>query len=103
MDWITQKIRNNKDKKLVKLLKQGEHYGLASQIRTSIFSATRVLVKHPLSGQIEESLGILQQGHRYIVDGNYTIIYLMPGSKIYITDIFDCRQNPKKMSKRAKK
>lgn len=76
---------------------------VAEQIRKSIFNATRVLVKQALSGRLEENLEILQEGHRYIVAGNYKIIYRIIGSDVYITDVFDCRQNPKKITKRARK
>jgi toxin ParE1/3/4 len=48
---------------------------------------------------VEENLADLKQGHRYIVEGNYKIIYRLIDNEIYITDIFDCRQNPTKMKR----
>jgi toxin ParE1/3/4 len=73
---------------------------VADKIRKSIFDATRPLTKEPLIGQIEENLLDLKQGHRYLVEGNYKIIYRLVGNDIYITDIFDCRQNPQKIKRR---
>jgi toxin ParE1/3/4 len=73
---------------------------VADKIRKSIFDATRHLGKRPFTGAIEENLIDLKQGHRYLVVGNYKIIYRITPSSIYITDIFDCRQNPVKMKKR---
>ena len=73
---------------------------VADKIRKSIFDATRPLTKEPLIGQIEENLIDLKQGHRYLVEGNYKIIYRVVGNDIYITDIFDCRQNPQKIKRR---
>jgi plasmid stabilization system protein ParE len=71
----------------------------ADKIRKSIFSATRPLIRQPLIGTEEENLIDLKQGHRYLVEGNYKIIYRVIDNDIYITDIFDCRQNPTKMKK----
>lgn len=50
-------------------------------------------------GQIEDGLIELKQGHRYIVEGNYKIIYRVVGNEIYIVDVFDCRQNPQKIKR----
>jgi plasmid stabilization system protein ParE len=73
---------------------------VADKIRKSVFDSTRPLIKDPLIGAIEENLTDLKQGHRYLVEGNYKIIYKVFQNNIYITDIFDCRQNPKKMKRR---
>jgi plasmid stabilization system protein ParE len=76
---------------------------VAEKIQKSIFAATRPLSKNPLIGPIEENLiGILQQ-HRYIVAGNYKIIYFVDKSGVYIVDIFDCRRNPQKMRRNVNK
>jgi len=72
---------------------------VADKIRKSIFRSAKPLIKQPLIGAIEENLIELKQGHRYLVDGNYKIIYRQIDNNIYITDIFDCRQNPPKMKK----
>ena len=74
---------------------------VANKIRKSVFDATRPLIKDPLIGAIEENLQDLKQGHRYLVVGNYKIIYRVVKTNIYVTDIFDCRQNPQKMKKRS--
>ncbi len=74
---------------------------VAGKIRKSIFTSTKPLIKQPLIGAIEENLIELKQGHRYLVDGNYKIIYKQEDNKIYITDIFDCRQNPSKMKRHS--
>jgi plasmid stabilization system protein ParE len=71
----------------------------AVKIKKSILNATKPLTKQPLIGAFEENLTELKQEHRYIVEGNYKIIYRLIDNEIYITDIFDCRQNPTKMIK----
>ena len=70
---------------------------VALKIKKNIFNAAKAIIKRPFIGAIEENLIELKQGHRYVVAGNYKIIYRVIVSDIYITDIFDCRQNPQKM------
>jgi len=72
---------------------------IADKIRRTIFLTTKPLIKQPLIGSLEENLAELKQEHRYIVEGNYKIIYRVIDNQIYITDIFDCRQNPTKMKR----
>jgi toxin ParE1/3/4 len=71
----------------------------ADKIRKSILSATKPLIRQPFIGAIEENLSDLKQGHRYLVEAHYKIIYRVIDNHIYITDIFDGRQNPTKMKK----
>lgn len=72
----------------------------ARRIRKIILSAADQLEKHPHSGQIEELLKGVAGSHRYIVRNNYKLIYKIENNKIYITDIFDSRQNPDKIKER---
>ena len=72
-------------------------------ITHSIFSATKQLIKYPKSGQIEETLTILEENHRYLVKGNYKIIYKPVEDGLLITDVFDTRQDPKKTSIKIRK
>ena len=75
---------------------------IAQNIKDSVFSSSRQLEKQFQSGQIEELLLDLGEGHRYILRGNYKIIYKIYNHKVYITDVFDTRQNPEKIKKRNK-
>ncbi len=71
---------------------------IANEIKSRIFAATKVLPRQPQLGQEELTLIKLNQGHRYIVEGNYKIIYRIKDEDIIITDVFDCRQDPVKMN-----
>lgn len=71
---------------------------IAKKINSRIFNSTKQLIKHPNSGQIEESLEQLGEGHRYLVSGNYKVIYKKVKEGILITDVFDTRQDPDKMN-----
>ena len=56
-------------------------------------------INHPKSGQLEDSLKKLDEGYRYLVVGNYKLIYKEVKEGVLITDVFDTRQNPVKMNK----
>ncbi len=57
----------------------------------------------PKSGQEETLLKHLKQNSRYLVEGNYKIIYLYKEDTVIITDVFHVKQNPVKLIKRNKK
>jgi len=67
------------------------------KIRISIHKKALQLKDFPLLGREEEILSSLGQGHRYVVEGQYKIIYRIIEDTIYITDIFDTRRNPEAM------
>lgn len=71
--------------------------GFGRKIRANILKKALLLRSLPEIGQEEETLKKLKLGHRYLVEGNYKIIYRIIGEKILVTDIFDTRQNPNKM------
>jgi len=72
---------------------------VAHKIKNEIFKATKQLIKHPDSGQVEPNLYFFQQNHRYLVCGNYKIVYKVFEHQIIINDVFDTRQNPDKIAK----
>jgi plasmid stabilization system protein ParE len=67
------------------------------EIRDNILDAADTLVLQPLQGLREPFLEHLGLGHRSLVVSHYKIIYRVVGEYIYITDIFDSRQDPYKM------
>lgn len=71
---------------------------VAKKLKSKIFSSVKQLRKHPDSGQIEKSLEQLGEDHRYLVSGNYKILYKKVKEGILITDIFDSRQDPTKIN-----
>jgi plasmid stabilization system protein ParE len=71
---------------------------IAKKIRIEIFTATKQLKKHPISGQIELNLEKLNEGYRYLVKGHYKIIYKEVTEGVLITDVFDTRQDPVKIN-----
>jgi len=45
----------------------------------------------------------LGEEHRYLVEGNYKIIYKRVKEGVLITDVFDARQDPRKIQRRSNK
>jgi len=88
--------------KIYKYYEQIAKVKVASNIRNQLFYSTKQLEKFPLSGPVEEFFIELDEEHRFITRGNYKIIYKIMNSKIYITDIFDTRQNPEELKFRNK-
>lgn len=70
---------------------------IADKITNAIVDRTILLEQAPRIGQREEQLMHLHKEIRYLVDGNYKIVYLIDENLITIATIFDCRQNPKKL------
>lgn len=75
---------------------------IAGKIRDNILAGAGQLEKHSHLGQIEDLLKDMEGVHRYIVKDNYKIIYKIQSHKIYITDVFDTRQDPDKIKERNK-
>lgn len=71
---------------------------VAHKIRKEILDSAKQLLENPRSGQIEFNLQKLNQNHRYLVCGNYKVIYRTEDELIIISDIFDGRQNPIKIN-----
>ncbi|WP_312400074.1 type II toxin-antitoxin system RelE/ParE family toxin [Chryseobacterium sp.] len=71
----------------------------ATKIINKIIDKTLILEENSKAGQIEELLSERKQEFRYLVSGNYKIIYYIntENHKVIITNIFDSRQNPSKL------
>ena len=68
------------------------------KIVREVRKSAKKLEDYPYMGQEEEELKEFGQGHRYLlIKPFYKLIYLIIKPIIYITDIFDTRQDPDKM------
>jgi plasmid stabilization system protein ParE len=82
--------------------KESVGISIARKIKNQLLTSTKQLLAFPNSGQKEENL--LKIGEfRYLVDGNYKIIYKQIDKDIYITDVFDCRRDPETIKENATK
>ncbi len=71
---------------------------IARKLVKKIIDRTIQLEKNPNSGPKEPLLFRRKFEFRYLVEGNYKIIYWKQDNYIIIASVFDCRQNPEKMN-----
>ena len=72
---------------------------VAERIVDEIVEKTLYLEKHSTIGQLESLLSNRKKEYRYLVEGNYKIIYSKESNFISIATVFDTRQNPQKILK----
>jgi toxin ParE1/3/4 len=72
---------------------------IAKKIVTEIVDRTIQLTENPLSGAKEPLLVNRQNEYRFLVKGNYKNIYYKNNNYINISAVFDCRQNPDRLTK----
>jgi plasmid stabilization system protein ParE len=95
---FTGQAQQSMDNSLLFLLEeQGVSPEKIERIREGIKLRARQLLKNPELGQREFHLAHLKRNHRRLIEGDFKIIYFTQGDSIFITDIFDSRQDPKKM------
>lgn len=70
---------------------------VADKITNRIVDDIDWLLDHPRGGQYEPLLEHLGLGHRRKVSGNYKIIYRIVDDLIFVSDVFDTRQDPGRM------
>lgn len=70
---------------------------VSQNIVNEIFGKALILEKQPFAGQIEFLLKHRKHKYRYLVQGNYKIIYWIEDHYVKIAAVFDCRQNPNKI------
>ena len=67
---------------------------VAKKIVSKIVDRTILLEKNPLMGTKEPLLEKREKDYRYLVEGNYKIIYWFENNFVKISSVFDCRLNP---------
>jgi toxin ParE1/3/4 len=75
---------------------------VASKYILKLIERIEQLETAPQSGQEEPLLKHLKQNSRYLIEGNYKIIYQHKEDTVIITDVFHVKQNPVKIIKRNK-
>lgn len=72
-------------------------YDKLMEIRDRFLDKADTLLLDPLKGQMEPYLESIGLEYRRLIVGHYKIVYRVIEENIYITDIFDSRQDPEKM------
>lgn len=73
---------------------------VANKITDTIVDRSLMLEQAPRAGQVEELLKHCIVEVRYLVEGNYKIVYMIDKQLVVILTVFDCRQNPSKLKKK---
>jgi len=74
---------------------------VADKISNAIVDKTLLLEQSPRVGQKEELLVHLNKEIRYLIEGNYKIVYWIDDEIISIASVFDCRMNPKEIKRKT--
>lgn len=93
---ISQKAQSNLTE-IVEYHRRKGYLKNGRKIRAKIILKIMQLQNFPKLGQKEENLKELNLGHRYLVEGDYKILYRITEADVLITHIFDTRQDPEKM------
>jgi len=72
----------------------------ADQIVEKILEKANTLSSLSNRGRLVEELRSLNQGHRFILEGNYKIIYFQQTETVFVTDIFNMNQDPQSIEER---
>jgi toxin ParE1/3/4 len=73
---------------------------IAFGIITKILDRTEILKSgFTKTGQVEPLLKNRKYKYRYLVEGNYKIIYFQKDNTVVISAVFDSRQNPEKLKR----
>lgn len=71
---------------------------IAKKLINKIIERVDILIANPFAGRKEDLLSDYSEEYRYLVVENYKIIYWINGQVAIISTVFDCRQNPVKMT-----
>lgn len=74
---------------------------VAKKLIKNLLNEPNKLIKNPFIGQVEDFLKEREISYRYLVCKNHKIIYSIDQENgfIKIADVFDTRQNPKKIER----
>ncbi len=67
---------------------------IANKIKSGIVVCIKNLKDKNVDCEVDEFLIYLNKNHKRFVCGHYKIIYYVDQNQLFVTDIFDSRQNP---------
>lgn len=72
---------------------------IANRLISEVVKSTLRLGNQPLLGQVEPFLEGMNIKYRYLLTGNYKVIYSVDDTlmEVRVADVFDCRQSPESM------
>jgi plasmid stabilization system protein ParE len=95
--WTETALNNLED--IFEYFKYKASIRVAKRLVKGLVKSTLEIQNSPQIGKIEELLTERQFEYRFLVVGNYKIIYWIDNNYVKIATVFDCRQNPEKLNK----
>lgn len=95
--WTNEALQETKE--IYNYYKYRASIKVAESIKRKILSSTKNLNIHARKGQIEGLLKHKIDEFRYLLAGNYKVIYKIVEKEVYIMKVFDCRRNPDEIIK----
>ena len=95
--WTKTALNNLED--IFEYYKYKASVRVARKLVKGLVKSTLKLQESPQIGRKEELLIDRKFEYRFLVVGNYKIIYWIEDNYIKIATVFDCRQNPQKIKK----
>jgi len=95
--WTETALNNLED--IFEYYKYKASVRVARKLVKGLVKSTLKLQESPQIGRKEELLSDRKFEYRFLVVGNYKIIYWIENNYIKIATVFDCRQNPEKIKK----
>lgn len=92
IEWTLSASKDLKD--VFEFYRKTVNRKVAQKIKNEILFTTNNLKLGTGIGQIEQRFKDLNQGHRYLLSNHCKILYFLKNDTIYITHVFDTRQNP---------
>jgi len=74
---------------------------VAVKIVDRVLDRIELLEENYQRGRLVEELRLLNQGHRYVIEGPFKIIYKVIDASVFVTDIFSMYQNPERIIQRT--
>ncbi|MFR9165041.1 MAG: type II toxin-antitoxin system RelE/ParE family toxin [Dysgonomonas sp.] len=92
--WLPEAREHLKD--IYQFYKSNRSVNAAVKVREELYKAVAPLKEHPKMAPVEIfSTKTTEKYHSLVVGKYFKIVYYISDEKIYISAIFDCRQNPK--------
>jgi toxin ParE1/3/4 len=66
-------------------------YGVVRKIVLNLIRKVEILKSFPKTGQIKP---LLPDEVRYLLEGNYKVLYFIDNKSVLVIDVFDTRRNP---------
>lgn len=62
-----------------------------------VLNKTKSLAQFPGIGPVQEFPSVRRHTYRFLIEGNFKILYYLQENLVFIADVFDTRQDPEKM------